>query len=429
MPDTVRAGAARPPAAWAGRFSGRRADAVIAAATTVATLGPLLPHGPRWWIVALGVAASAPVYWRRRAPMTVAVLVGAAMTVMVFWAKPFLPFGPLVAVYTIADLSPAWLRLAAVPAIVALVGASLALPGEDGETYRLIGTAFVAAYALGTSARASRSRAAELAERARRREQEHIAAVAGERARIARDMHDIITHAVGLMVVQAEAGPVALRGDTSRAEAVFDAIADTGRGALTELRGLLTALRAPATPAPEGTAPSPGDAAPAAEAAALTAGDGGPAAEGTTPAAAGNARAGEGTARAAGDGGPAAAPRLDGLASLAERSGLHVVTAVEGERRPVPGGREAAVYRIVQEAHTNVREHAGTPAARLRLRWTRRELLVEIADGGRGPRGDGSGGGYGLIGMRERAAAYGGTLTAGPGQDGGYLVRAVFPLE
>jgi len=281
--------------------SGLRADAVVTAVTVAATLGPLLVPDPKaWWIVALGVVASAPVHWRRRAPMAVALVVGAAMTVMVFWEKPFLPFGPLVAVYTIADLSPLWKRLAAIPAVVAVVGASLVLPGEDSETFRLIGVAFVAAYALGTSARASRSRAAELAERARRLEQEHLAAVAEERARIARDMHDIITHAVGLMVVQAEAGPVVVRSDAPRAEAVFDAIADTGRGALAELRGLLTTLRDPG-------------------------------------------------AKDLGQ------PRVDGLAELAARSGLDVAVTEEGERRPVPGSVEAAVHRIVQEALTNVR--------------------------------------------------------------------------
>ncbi|NUW33272.1 sensor histidine kinase [Nonomuraea sp. SMC257] len=364
--------------AWAARFSGRRADGAIAAATTAATLGPLLVPAPKaWWIIALGVLASAPVYWRRRAPMAVALFVGAAMTVLVFWEKPFLPFGPLVAVHAIADLSPTGKRLAAIPAIAAVVGMSLALPGEDSETFRLVGIAFVAAYALGTSARANRSRTAELAERERRREQEHIAAVAEERARIARDMHDIITHSVGLMVVQAEAGPVVVRSDARRAEAVFDAIADTGRGALTELRGLLTALRASAAPAAEDLGP--------------------------------------------------VQPRLDGLASLAERSGLDVLMTVEGERRRIPGSLEAAVYRIVQEALTNVRKHAGVRTVRLRLRWTPGELLVEIADEGGGPRRGSSG--YGLVGMRERALACGGTFSAGPGQDGGFMVRAVFPLE
>lgn len=348
----------------------RTADRAIAGAVTLATVGPLLVPEPRvWWIVGLGVLGSAPVWWRRRAPIAVALVVGVAMTALVVWEKPFLPFGPLVAVYTIADLSSRWKRLAAIPAIAGLVGVSLVVPGESGETYRLIGTAFVAAYALGTGARASRARAGELAERARRLEQEHSAAVAEERARIARDMHDVITHSVGLMVVQAEAGPVVVRSDPARAEAVFDAIADIGRGALTELRGLLATLR---------------------------------------------------------DDSARAQPALDGLPALAAGSGLDVTMTVEGEPRPVPGSVGAAAYRIVQEALTNVRKHAGTQAVRLALRWTPRDLTVEIADEGSGP--DGSGGGHGLIGMRERAAACGGILDAGPGRNGGFTVRAVFPV-
>ncbi|GIH25856.1 two-component sensor histidine kinase [Acrocarpospora phusangensis] len=349
---------------------GRALDGALAVGVTLATLGPLLLPDPKpWWIIGLGLAASAPVWWRRRAPLLVAVVVGAAMSIMVMWEKPFLPFGPLLAVYTIADLSPTWKRLAAIPAIVAAVGASLVLPGENAETFRLMGTAFVAAYALGTSVRASRSRAAELAERARRREQEQIAGVAEERTRIARDMHDIVTHSVGLMVVQAEAGPVVVRSDPDKAEAAFAAIADTGRSALTELRGLLTALR------------SPGE--------------------------------------------PLSQPRLANLPALLERSGLDVESGTTGNPRPVAESVEAAVYRIVQEALTNVRKHAGVHAARVTLTW-RETLTVEIADDGRGPAG---GTGYGLAGMRERAAACGGTLSAGPGRDGGFSVKAAFPLE
>ncbi|MFC4588844.1 sensor histidine kinase [Sphaerisporangium corydalis] len=368
----------------AGRTGGA-VDGALAVGVVLGTVTPLLLPDPNpWWIIGLGLLASVPVAWRRRAPMAVAMVVGAAMSVLVTWEKPLLPFGPLLAVYTIADLSPTWKRLAAIPAIVAAVGVSLVLPGENAETYRLLGTAFVAAYALGTSVRASRSRAAELTERARRQEQEHIAAAAGERTRIARDMHDIITHSVGLMVVQAEAGPVVVRSDPGRAEAAFDAIADTGRGALTELREVLTALRTPG----EGGGPVCGHAA---------------------------GRQGESLFQ----------PRLANLPALLERSGLDVVSTTTGTPRPVAGSVEAAVYRIVQEALTNVRKHAGTRAVRLALTWGER-LTVEIADDGRGRN---EGGGYGLAGMRERAAACGGTLTAETRRDGGFVVRAEFPLE
>jgi signal transduction histidine kinase len=353
---------------------------VLTAGVVLGTVGPLLLPDPQpWWIIGLGLLASVPVWWRRRAPMVIAVVVGAAMSVMVMWEKPFLPFGPLLSVYTIADLSPTWKRLAAIPVIVAAVGTSLVLPGESDETFRLVGTAFVAAYALGTSARASRSGAAELAERARRREQERIAAAAEERTRIARDMHDILTHSIGLMVVQAEAGPV-VRSDPDKAEAVFDAIADTGRGALTELRGMLAVLRAQ--------------------------GEAGGSERG---------HAGESLFQ----------PCLAGLPALLERSGLEVVSTSVGNPRPVAASVEAAVYRIVQEALTNVHKHAGTRAVRLTLTW-RESLTVEIADDGRGP---GQGDGYGLTGMRERAAVHGGMLTAGAGRNGGFMVKAEFPLE
>lgn len=356
----------------AGRTDGA-VDGVLAAGVVLGTVVPLLLPGPApWWIIGLGLLASVPVGWRRQAPMVVAVVVGAAMSVLVMWEKPLLPFGPLLAVYTIADLSPMWKRVAAIPAIVVAVGTSLVLPGENGETFRLVGVAFVAAYALGTSVRASRSRAAELTERARRMEQEHIAAAAEERTRIARDMHDIITHSVGVMVVQAEAGPVVVRGDPDKAEAVFDAIADMGRGALAELREVLTTLRGP--------------------------GEGGGSVDG---------HAGERLSELLFQ------PRLANLPVLLDRSGLDVVSTTAGTRRPVAAGVEAAVYRLVQEALTNVRKHAGTRAVRLALTWGER-LTVEIADEGRGPS---EREGYGLAGMRERVAACGGD-TQGRGGTG-----------
>ncbi|MGS2647125.1 sensor histidine kinase [Streptosporangium sp. G12] len=370
---------------FAAARASRTVDGVLTVSVVLATMVPLLPPDPHpWWIIGLGLLASVPVGWRRQAPMAVAVVVGAAMSVLVTWEKPFLPFGPLLAVYTIADLSPARKRLAAIPLIVAAVGSSLVLPGESEETFRLVGTAFVAAYALGTSTRASRSRAAELTERARRQQQEHIAAAAEERTRIARDMHDIVTHSVGLMVVQAEAGPVVIRSDPDKAETVFDTIADTGRGALTELRGALAALRIPG----ESNGPAWG-------------------------------HTGERLSESLFQ------PRLANLPALLDRSGLDVVSTTAGTPRLTTENIEAAVYRIVQEALTNVRKHAGTRAARLTLTWGQ-NLTVEIADDGRGP---GEGGGYGVAGMRERATACGGTLNAEAGRNGGFMVRAEFPLE
>ncbi|MCM3885534.1 sensor histidine kinase [Frankia sp. R82] len=354
---------------------------VVTAATVVPTVAP---HPRAWWIVGLAVLASVPVRWRRRAPIRTALVAGLAMTLLVLWEKPLLPFGPLVCVYTIAAVSPPLVRMAAVPVIGSTVFVSLALPHEDADVYRGVGTAFIAAYALGTSARARRAHAAELAERARRLAEEHAAAAAGERVRIARDMHDIVAHAVGLMIVQAEAGPLVVRSHPDRAEAAFDAVADTGRGALAQLRGLLGALR-------------------------VTGDDGGTHA--VEP-----------------------LPGLDSMPMLVERAGqtgLEISLAAEGRRpeRPVPAHVGVAAYRITQEALTNVLRHADARHAHVWLRWTETTLTVEVTDDGRGP-GDPVGG-YGLAGMRERAAVCGGSLRAGPPEnprERGFVVTATLPL-
>lgn len=343
-------------------------DAGVTALVTAATVLPtLLPEPQPWWAVVLAVLASVPVLWRRRAPVRVAVVVGVAMTGLVVWQAPLLPYGPLVAVYTIAALSPPVLRLLSIPVVGVAVVASL-LPAHEGEdTYRLLGTAFAAAYALGASTRAR-------VERVRRLEQERETAAARERTRIARDMHDIVTHSVGLMVVQAEAGPLVTRSDPARADAAFDAIADTGRGALTQLRGLLTTLRT-----------------------------------------------------AGGDHDPQ--PGLAALPELVARTGhtgLAVTLTADGEPRPVTADVGVATYRIVQEALTNVLRHADADTAHVRLRWTATALEVEVTDDGRAVHASPVGG-HGLAGMRERVAACGGTLRAGP-DTRGFVVAATLPV-
>lgn len=347
-------------------------DGAIAAAVTAATVVPALPRG--WAVALLAVAASAPVLWRRRAPLLVGIVVGTAMTGLVLWEKPFLPYGPLVAVYTIAEQAGARTRIASIPLIGAGVYVSLALPHEDTEVYRSLAALFIAAYALGTGTRARRARAAELAERERRLAGEREAAAERERTRIARDMHDIVTHSVGLMVVQAETGPVVLAASAERAEAVFDAIAGTGRDALTQLRSVLGTLR-------------PGE------------------------------RAGP-------------APGLDTLPDLLEgarRGGLDALLDAPGPLPDVPPAVAVAAYRIVQEALTNTLRHAtGATRVEVRLRVSPGALTVKVSDDGRGTSGR-SGTGHGLIGMRERAAACGGTLRVSAGGPG-FAVEAVLPV-
>jgi signal transduction histidine kinase len=203
-------------------------------------------------------------------------------------------------------------------------------------------------------------------------------ATAQERARIARELHDVVAHGLSLMVVQAEAAEELLAHTPQAAAQPMQRVQDTGRQALGEMRRLLGVLRA-ADPGPETTAPQPS----------LT--------------------------------------RIPELAREAAEAGLEVDVVVEGEPVELPLGLELTAYRIVQEALTNTRRHAGATRARVRLAYSAERLCLEVTDDGRRP--PGSREGHGLIGMRERAALYAGTLEAGPAPDGGFRVLAELPLE
>jgi signal transduction histidine kinase len=238
------------------------------------------------------------------------------------------------------------------------------------------------------SGRAVRARALlteELHEAAIRAEEAHDAeaqlAMAEERRRIAREMHDVVAHSVSVMVVQAGGARRIIDRDPDRAAHAAAQIEFAGRAALIEMRRLLGLLHA-----------------------------------------------GEGEAGAL-----APQPSLAELDTLVERSraaGLPVEVRVLGERRPLPAGIDLAAYRIVQEALTNTLKHAGTTPTEVHLRWGEDELELEILDrGGAGTARNGSGGGHGLVGMAERVRLYGGELEAGPRPAGGFRVRARLPLE
>ena len=212
----------------------------------------------------------------------------------------------------------------------------------------------------------------------REREQRERAAVAEERRRIARDLHDVVAHGVGVMTVQAGAARLLLEEDPERARAPLLAVEETGRQALGELRRLLGILRAdePAT----ALRPQPGLA------------------------------------------------DLEDLLAQARGAGLPAELVVEGTPATLPAGVDLAAYRIVQEGLTNTRKHAGPARAQVAVRYASDAL--ELRDQRRRTRGrhDG-GGGHGLVGMRERVALYGGQLEAGPRPEGGFSVRARLPLE
>jgi signal transduction histidine kinase len=273
--------------------------------------------------------------------------------------------------------------LVGVVAVAAIAAADLARPGTFSASGTRPGAwlAFAIAWLVGRDQRRRRQRVGELEDRAERlereREEQAQLAVAEERGRIARELHDVIAHNVSVIVVQAQAGPH-LVGDTKRVVGVFQAIESSGRDALGELRRLLGILRSGDDQLAIG--PQPG---------------------------------------------------LSSLQSLVEHvraSGVSLELRIEGEPVHLPAGVDLSAYRIVQEALTNVVKHAGGAAAEVVIRYRERALELDVVDDGHSRPVDVNGAGHGLIGMRERVALYGGTLEAGTRDGGGYAVRARLPF-
>jgi signal transduction histidine kinase len=199
-----------------------------------------------------------------------------------------------------------------------------------------------------------------------------------ERLRIARELHDVLAHSISVINVQAGVGLALLDTDPGQARTALTTIKSASKEALGEVRQVLDTLRAPGGAAPR--APAPGLA------------------------------------------------RLPELTEQAARAGLTVGTRTEGTPSPLPPGADLAAFRIVQEALTNTVRHSGSRAARVRLRYGPDELELRIDDDGPAT-GEGTVGGNGLVGMRERVAAFGGTVTVGPREDGGFRVTARLPLR
>ena len=344
-----------------------------------------------WWVYLFPVASGLPLFWRRRRPFQVFVTVGTISLAYTFAAHQAAtysplsgsPIGLLVAIATIAYLGNRWQMWFA--AITMVVGTFLAV--HSSESALLNGITYSFAFAVGRLAHQQRLYAQLFAEQMKT-EQEGAAArvaeaAAEERARIARDMHDVLAHSVSVMVVQAEAGPVVVRSAPEKAEQAFEAIADAGRDALVQLRRMLGVLREDDAPA---LAPQP------------TIG---------------------------------ALPRL---VETVRTTGLDVRMVTEGEQRPLPVDVELAVYRTVQEALTNTVKHGRARHGEVLLRWEDAGLAVRVTDDGIGaaPPTAGPalpGAGRGLVGIRERISACGGEVDVGPGPGGaGYVVTALIPF-
>jgi signal transduction histidine kinase len=330
-----------------------------------------------------------PIALRRYRPLAVlAITVGAETLLLLFSTRVQVPFGVIVALYTVASRCerPVSLRAAERVALPITVGLIVNTGPHLQQIIPKLAL-FAIAWVIGDNMRTRRAYLAELEARAarleREREERAERAVAEERTRIARELHDVIAHNVSVMVVQASAGEELFDTDPSGARESLSAVASTGRAALAELRRLLGVIRAEVDH--EGGAsytPQPG------------------------------------------------IEYLEELVRQVRETGLAVELTVLGEPRELPEGVGLCAYRIVQEALTNTLKHANASEAQVNVRYVADALELQVLDDGRGGSSvNGETGGHGLIGMRERVALFGGELRTERRAGSGYAVRARLPLE
>jgi signal transduction histidine kinase len=327
--------------------------------------------------------ATLPIALRRRLPLKVFAITLTAGAISDLIGGPFQFAGALVGLYTVAAyLGRPRSIYAAGASGIATVVTSVGDSGTPMAQVSAILAVFAGAWLLGDNIRTRRAYLRELEARAdrleREREESIRRAAADEQARIARELHDIITHNVSVMTVQAAAAGDVFETQPGRVREALDSIESTGREALTELRRLLGKVR-PEDGVTE-LAPQPGLA------------------------------------------------RLDGLLEQVRAAGLEVDLAVEGTPRELPIGLDLSAYRIVQEALTNILKHAHASKASVRIRYEPDAVELEVVDDGRGPSQDETQSGQGIIGMRERAALVGGALRVGRAPGGGFAVDARIPL-
>jgi len=373
----------------------RAADTALAVALGLLALADLFlssdpssfgGRGPLQVCLALG--CTLPLAWRVRRPIPTVVVITAAGGLLVAVAAPHqAPFevfvGSVLAAYSIGAHAAGHDRWIALGAMFA-VGAPFMIAADHqgmaaGDTLAPVAW-LTGSWGVGVIIRGRRLRTAELeqltAELARQRDLQARAAVAVERGRIARELHDVVAHNVSMMVVQAGAAERVLEGEQPDVRAALGAIAGTGRETVDEMRLLLGVLRSDDGLA---LAPQPG----------------------------------------LGD--------LDQLVRNVATAGLQVDLRVEGQPAALPPGVDLSAYRIVQEALTNVIKHAGPASAEVIVRYGADRIEVEVRDDGHPPAGS-TNGGNGLIGMRERVAMLGGELQAGALGSGGFAVLARLPI-
>jgi signal transduction histidine kinase len=344
--------------------------------------------GPSWLLGLLPLLLGAPLLLRRRTPLLMWLAIWAALALLCLLASNslrglafmFVVFAAAYSLGAYASLRRAVAGLVLIAPVVVVIshkgelGLAFGSGGSGAPDVTLAYLQLLGFWLAGVLVHARR-RAAWLAARSAALERQAEQAAATERARISRELHDIVAHHLSVVVLQAAGG----RASGKPAGPILEKIENSARQALAETSRLLNVLRDPAEEA--GLTPQP------------------------------------------------ASGELDALAASVRAAGLPVNLVIDGSLAALPAIVGVSVYRIVQEALTNVLKHAGPARAEVTIGCAQDLVTIEVTDNGAGQHGDGpAGGGHGLAGMRERAAVFGGELTAGPRPGGGFAVRARLPL-
>jgi signal transduction histidine kinase len=370
-------------------------DALILVALGLGLFGAVVsqseadgPTGPLWFDLLAVVAIVTPLFFRRRFPFGAPIAVGVAVGLTAFVderlvPKDFIPFlAGCAAVFLVGLLRE---RRLAIAGIVLAIGVEALVAYRDPlknlsafiATCIVFGLIWTVAFALGRKFEEADEAKKRAAQAEREREERARSAVTEERARIARELHDVVGHSVSVMTVQASAVRRLLRPEQEREREALLIVERTGREALAEMRRMVGVLRRP-------------------------------------------------------EEGPALAPQpslehVGRLVEQAREAGLSVELRVEGDPQPLPAGVDLTAYRLVQEGLTNALKHARAERAQVVVRYGEGDLEVTVSDDGRAA-GSSDGGGHGLLGMRERVAIFGGELEAGPRAEGGFRLRAKLPV-
>jgi signal transduction histidine kinase len=333
---------------------------------------------PRGAAAACELVLAIALTWRRRFPLATLLVVGIASTaeavVGVPLQEPLVPLvASVIAIYSLVSSASAERAFAG--AVIGLAAIAVQTASQHkGIGNFLFGLVFLgAAWVGGRTVHTRTARAEQLAQEQEVRE---AAAAEEERRRIARELHDIVSHNLAMLVVQAGAAEQLLERDPQRAREALRSIRQTGHEAIGEMGTLLSLVRAPSA---ESRDPQPS----------LT--------------------------------------DLEGLIERTSEAGLPVELEIVGQRVALAPAVELSAYRIVQEGLTNALKHAGSANTRVVIRYRPEELELEVSDEGSNTNGT-SGSGRGLAGMRERVEVFGGHLAAGPRPDGGWTLRATLPL-